>query len=175
MTGPKLWPTVLPARIRGDRYRRAEVRVYDQLKACLDSGWIVFYSRPWLGITPTGAERDGEADFVIVHPRHGFLTLEVKGGGINYDPVVDVWQSRDADGIRHIIKNPFEQARRAKHELLTKLREHRDWPKDRFIRARHAVVFPDAESPPGSLGADMPRELICCRTDLARIDRKSVV
>lgn len=169
MSGPKLWPAVLPPRIRSDRYRRAEVRVYDQLKATLPAGWTVFYSRPWLGITSTGAERDGEADFVIVHPQHGFLTLEVKGGGISYDPVLEAWQSRDSDGIRHNIKNPFEQAKRAKHELLAKLRERRDWPRDRFVRARHGVVFPDVVSPPGNLGADMPRQLICCRPELARI------
>lgn len=169
MSGPKFWPAVLPDRIRMDRYRRAEVRVYDQLKSTLSARWTVFYSRPWLGITSTGAERDGEADFIIVHPQRGFLALEVKGGGISYDPVLDVWQSRDADGIRHNIKNPFDQARRAKHELLAKVRDRRDWPIERFVRARHGVVFPDAESPPGNLGPDMPRELICCRPDLTRI------
>lgn len=169
MNGPKLWPAELAAGVRSDRYRRAEVRVYDRLKATLPAGWTVFYSRPWLGITPSGAERDGEADFVIVHPQRGFLVLEVKGGGISYDPAREAWQSRDAHGIRHNIKNPFGQARRAKHELLEKVQQHRSWPRDRFIRARHGVVFPDAASPPGNLGADMPRELICCRPDLEHI------
>jgi hypothetical protein len=165
-----MWPAVLPERIRKDRYRRAEVRVYDQLNSSLKPGWTVFYSRPWLGISPTGAERDGEADFVVVHPQYGFLALEVKGGGISYDPALDVWQSRDSDGVRHNIKNPFAQAKRAKHELLAKLRERPDWPQNRFVRARHGVIFPDAENPPRNLGPDMPRELICCRPALSHID-----
>lgn len=166
MSGTKMWPAVLPDRIRSDRYRRAEVKVYDQLTATLGPRWTVFYSRPWLGITPTGAERDGEADFVIVHPQRGFLAVEVKGGGISYEPAIDRWQSTDGDGLRHTIKNPFEQARRAKHELLEKVKQRRDWPQNRFVRARHAVIFPDAESPPGNLGADIPREIICCRPGL---------
>jgi hypothetical protein len=164
-----MWPAILPARIRTDRYRRAEVKVYDQLEKSLGPGWTVFYSRPWLGLTPTGGERDGEADFIIVHPQHGFLALEVKGGGISHNPATDAWQSTDSQGIRHTIKNPFAQARRAKHELLEKLKEGRDWPRNRFVRARHAVIFPDAENPPGNLGADMPRELICCRPGLNRL------
>lgn len=170
MSGARMWPARLPQQIRHDRYRQAEVRVYDQLASTLGPGWTVFYSRPWLGITPTGAERDGEADFVIVHPQHGLLALEVKGGGISYDPERELWQSRDKDGIRHNIKNPFDQARRSKYALLDKLRDQRDWPQDRFIRARHGVIFPDAVDPPGSLGADMPRELICCRPGLTHLN-----
>lgn len=169
MSGPRMWPAELPQQIRRDRYRRAEVKVYDQFAAGLTSDWTVFYSRPWLGITATGAEVDGEADFVVAHGRRGFLAVEVKGGGISYDPAGDRWLSRDSDGIRHVIKNPFDQARRAKHALLQKLRECRQWPKARFVRARHAVVFPDSEAPPGDLGVDMPRDLICCRKDLPHL------
>jgi hypothetical protein len=169
MTGPKMWPAVLPASVRSDRYRAAEVKIYDLLKASLGPEWTVYYSRPWVGVTSTGAERDGEADFIVVSPQRGYLALEVKGGGISYDPSTDDWQSRDRDGVRHRIKNPFEQAKKAKYALLEKLKERRDWPNERFVRMRHGVIFPDAENPPGRLGADMPRELICCRPGLADI------
>lgn len=164
-----MWPAALPQQIRRDRHRRAEVKVYDELAATLTPDWTVFYSRPWLGITATGAEVDGEVDFVVAHPQRGFLTLEVKGGGISYDPAQDRWRSKDANGIRHIIKNPFEQARRAKHSLLQKLKESRGWPRDRFVRARHAVVFPDSEKPTADLGADRPLELICSCRDLPHL------
>lgn len=166
-----MWPSRLPAQVLTDRYRAAEVRVFEQLKRSLSSDWVVFYSRPWLGLTPTGAERDGECDFVIAHAKHGFLAVEVKGGGISYDPEKDLWESRDRHGIRHRIKNPVEQARSAKHELLKRLRVQRGWPKKRFIRFRHGVIFPDVDMPPGSLGADRPRALFCCRKDLASIDK----
>lgn len=162
-----MWPAALPAGVREDRYRRAEVGVYDRLAATLGADWTVFYSRPWLGLTPTGAERDGEADFVLAHPKLGFLMLEVKGGGISYDPSTETWRSTDRNAVRHKIKNPFEQAKKAKYGLLEKLRQRRDWPQNRFVRVRHGVIFPDAENPPGGLGADMPRELICCRPGMA--------
>lgn len=169
MSGPRMWPDPLPAPLRSDRFRQAEVKVYDLLRQQLDRHWTVFYSRPWLGLTPTGGEKDGECDFVAVHPEHGFLAIEVKGGGISYDPITETWTSRDRDGIRHVIKNPVEQARKAKHGLLALARQQRSWPRDRFVRARHGVIFPDAESPPGDLGADRPRELFCCRPDLPRL------
>jgi AAA domain/Nuclease-related domain/UvrD-like helicase C-terminal domain len=169
MSGVTMWPTRLPEQVRADRYRRAEVRVYDRLKECLASPWVAFYSRPWLGIMPDGSERDGECDFVIAHPDRGFLAIEVKGGGISFDPAADSWLSTDRDGIRHRIANPVEQARRAKHELLRKLKEQRNWNSRRFIRVRHGVIFPDAASPPGGLGADRPRDLFCCSGDMAEI------
>lgn len=169
MAGPKMWPATLPPQVRSDIYRKAEVRIYDLLREQLDSSWTVFYSRPWLGLTPTGGEKDGECDFVIVHPRYGFLAMEVKGGGIGYDPATDAWVSTDRNGIRHSIKNPVEQARRAKHELLERARQQRMWPAAHFVRARHGVIFPDAVSPPGNLGADRPRDLFCCRPDLPHL------
>lgn len=167
--GPRMWPAVLPAQVREDRYRKAEVRVYDLLRAQLDAGWTVFYSRPWLGLTPTGGEKDGECDFVVVHPDHGYLAIEVKGGGISYNPVDESWVSTDRDGIRHSIKNPVNQAKRAKHELLERAKQQRGWPAGHYIRARHAVIFPDAESLPRNLGADMPRELFCSRPELPQL------
>jgi hypothetical protein len=170
MTGPRMWPAILPSHVRKDPYRNAEVKVYDQLEKQLDSGWTVFYSRPWLGLTATGGEKDGECDFVVVHANHGFLAIEVKGGGISYDPLTDCWMSRDRNSIRHRIKNPVEQARSAKHELLKRVTAQRDWPKNRFIRARHGVIFPDVERPPENLGADRPRHLFCCRSDMVTIN-----
>ncbi|WFU31429.1 NERD domain-containing protein [Bradyrhizobium brasilense] len=169
MSGARMWPARLPRQVRDNEQRRAEVRVYDALESALGPEWIVFYSRPWLGITPYGEEKDGEADFVVVHPVRGFLTIEVKGGGISWDPETDVWISEDRNRIRHVIKNPVEQARSSKHQLFDKVREMPGWPRGRFIRMRHGVVFPDAAGPPGNSGPDRPRELFCCRGELADI------
>ena len=60
-----------------DRQPDSEKRVADLLRALEDS-WDVFQSVIWQG--PRGGRpSDGEADFVLVHPRHGILVLEVKG------------------------------------------------------------------------------------------------
>ena len=168
MAGARMWPAILPRQIRENSLRAAEVKIYDLLAGTLGNEWVVFYSRPWLGITPSGEERDGECDFVVMHPARGYLTLEVKGGAISYDPVTDQWRSIDRNSIRHKIKNPLKQAVASKHQLLRQVKTQNSWP-GRFVRQRHGVVFPDTETPPHNLGADGRREIFCCRDELPNI------
>ncbi|RVL57691.1 nuclease-related domain-containing DEAD/DEAH box helicase [Sinorhizobium meliloti] len=169
MTGARLWPSPLPRLIREDPLRSSEVRVYDLLREQLGPQWTVYYSRPYLKMTPSGAELDGEADFVVVHPDRGMLTIEVKGGEISRDPSSDQWFSRDRHNVLHKIKNPVHQAVSAQHTLIEKVRQLDTWPKGKFIRARHGVILPHVSGPPASLGADMPREIFCCRDELASV------
>jgi hypothetical protein len=169
MTGARMWPTPLPRLIREDPLRSSEVRVYDLLKEQLGPQWTVYYSRPYLKMTPSGAELDGEADFVVVHPDRGMLTIEVKGGEISRDPATEQWFSRDRQNVLHKIKNPVQQAVSAQHTLIEKVRRLDTWPKGKFIRARHGVIFPHVSSLPAALGADMPREIFCCRLELAKL------
>lgn len=163
-----MWPRLLPAAIRAESRRAAEIKVFDALAAQLGPAWTVFYSRPWLGETASGAEIDGEADFVVAHPDHGVLFIEVKGGAINYDPALDRWTSRDRHGINHTIKNPVEQASKSKHTLLKKAREERGWPRGIF-RFRHGVIFPDVQAVPQHMGPDKPRDLFATRPELAHL------
>jgi hypothetical protein len=162
-----MWPRQLPHEVVRNDLRAAERKVYDRLATQLGPEWTVFYSRPWLGLTPSGAEIDGEADFVVAAPHSGFLTLEVKGGAISYDPASEQWLSRDRHGLRHKIKNPVEQARSSKHELLRKLREVSGM-ENHFVRVRHAVIFPDSANPGRDLGPDMPLSLFCFRDEFER-------
>lgn len=163
-----VWPRQLPASIRSESRRSAEIRVYDALSAQIPPGWVVFYSRPWHGETSTGTEIDGECDFVVAHADHGVLFIEVKGGAISYDPAEDQWRSTDRDRIRHKIKNPVKQASDSKHALLAKAKAERGWPPG-FIRFRHGVIFPDVAAVPQHMGADKPRELFATKPDLESI------
>lgn len=160
-----LWPRRLPREIRENPLRSAERTVYQRLAASLDDRWSVFYSRPWLGLSPTGEEIDGEADFIVAHPDEGFLALEVKGGRIDRDPTEDRWTSTDRHGVTRRIKDPIAQARTAKHRIIEKLQESPHW-RPRRIRIRHGVVFPDVTIPARDLGPDMPRRLFCDRDEL---------
>ena len=164
-----MWPRPLPRQIREDPLRSSEVRVYDLLAKQLGPDWTVYYSRPYLKMTPSGQELDGEADFVIVHPVRGLLAIEVKGGEITRDPVTEEWRTRDRDNVVHRIKNPFKQATAAQHSLFDKVRELPSWPKGIYLRTRHGIVFPGTSAPPRDLGPDMPREIFCCRDELPRI------
>ncbi|HHX4294627.1 TPA: NERD domain-containing protein, partial [Pseudomonas aeruginosa] len=157
-----LWPRKLPRSVLDDPRRRAEVRVYNRLAEVLNDTFHVFYSSPWLGTDRLGNEKDGECDFLVAHPDHGILAIEVKGGKeISFDPKDSQWRSTDHGNFVHKIKDPVAQARGAKHEILSRLNRSARWPK-RFIHAAHGVIFPSAGSPRGDLGADRPAWVFCC-------------
>ena len=157
-----MWPRVLPSYVVNNTLRSTEREVFRRLEAALDDSFVVFYSRPWLGLKSDGEEIDGECDFIVAHAKLGFLTLEVKGGAVAYDPQNDRWTSRDRWQVTHNIKNPVGQARSAKHQLLKKLKAYAPNLQKQHIRRRHGVVLPHASAPTGDLGADMPKHIFCC-------------
>lgn len=156
-----MWPRELPLSVRSDWRRQAEVRTYERLRAELDDHFSVFYSRPWLGLDRHGAERDGECDMLVAHPRFGFLALEIKGGGISYVPEQDQWKSRDRNGFTHNIKDPVRQSLRAMHEFAKRLDDSGRW-RTRKAHMAHGVILTDAASPPRDLGLDKPAHIFCC-------------
>lgn len=160
-----MWPRSLPPWVLQDPRRSAERKVYDTLARALDDSWSVYYSRPWWGISPTGGEIDGEADFVVAHPDKGILFLEVKGGLVNHDPKTTKWTSTDRGGITHKIKDPMQQAMKSKHELLKKFSATSSWPKQR-VRLRHGVILPDSDPVDKGLVGSYEQELFCFCTDL---------
>ncbi|MWD26079.1 AAA family ATPase [Aquicoccus sp. SCR17] len=157
-----LWPRAIPRSILEDSRRGAEVRVFNQLAKALDDSFSVFYTRPWVGLDRLGNEIDGECDFLVAHPTHGILAIEVKGGGIEFDPERDQWISVDRGNFPHKIKDPVAQARSAKHEIRRRLKNSRRWI-PRFIHESHAVIFPQSERIKGDLGPDRPRKIFCCQ------------
>ena len=142
----------------------SERRVRAGLEA-LDEQWVIIHGLEWQG-DRNGRPDDGEADFVLVHPSHGIVVFEVKGGRI--DVGQDGWSSIDRDGARHQIKNPFSQAQESKRALLRYLR-NRLGPTPR-IPAGHAVAFPDVRKLP-PLGPQAPDE-ICWR--MQEVDDASI-
>jgi len=67
----------------------SEKKVYQKFQEVLDDRYTFFYSRLWSTITRSGEERDGECDFVVAHPDYGFIAIEVKGGGISHNSIID--------------------------------------------------------------------------------------
>ena len=115
---------------------------------------------PGLGSDRT-AKRLTENAISLSHtPNWGCSRSRLKGGAVAYDPRTDRWTSRDRWKVTHHIKNPVQQARSAKYELLKKLKASPHW-KARRIRARHGVVLPHSSALPGDLGADMPQRMFC--------------
>ena len=150
------------------------MQVYDKLAKVLDDKYYVFHSVRWTNVDDEGRETDGECDFLVAHPVHGILVIEVKGGvQISNDKRADVWSSKDHKGETHEIKNPVRQAISAKHQIRKLLAKSRDWPK-RNMHIAHGVIFPGVAAPEESLGLEVPVELVCCADQLRTGLRKWV-
>lgn len=163
-----MFPSVLPDYVRRDPFREAEVFVYEELRKQLPDSYRCYYSRPWLGLTAQGEEKEGEADFVVAHPDRGFLVIEVKGGGVRRQEGTEQWVSKNRYGITNNIKDPVKQANDSKHALLKKLREYPGW-NGQWVTARHGVILPDCAPQKRDLGAAMPNFLFAFSTDMDRL------
>ena len=140
---------------------QAEAKVY---RACRDQlpDRVVVLHRERILRREGEAATDGEADFLLCDPDAGLLTLEVKGGGVGFDPAADNWSSIDAEGSEHPIKDPFRQAKKAKFAVLAKLGQHRRWPQCGVgkVLVGHAVVFPDVDELEPLCQARILREIV---------------
>jgi hypothetical protein len=156
----KMWPIKIPADIRENILRSTEVSVFEKFEKEMDDSFVVFYSRPWLGLSRFGEEIDGECDFFVAHREYGLLSIEVKGGGVSYDPETETWKTQNRDGIKFKIKNPVNQAKSSKYQIVKKLNKSPLW-RSRKIRIAHAVILPHSEVPERDLGADAPLDIFC--------------
>lgn len=149
----------------------AERRFYEACRTQLPADWTVLFSTPWIGTTPTGRKYDGEADFVLLVPTLGMLVVEVKGGGVAFDPVAGKWESVDREGERHAIKDPFRQATAEKHQLIKILQGDGRWRKAHPGRllAGHAVFLADVDRPGVAMSPESPAAIVGGRNDLSQL------
>lgn len=134
----------------------SERMVYEALRA-LPKGYVVLHSFPWL--RPLRAQkgeplREGEADFVVLHPERGMLVLEVKGGRVEL--IERTWRREGKE-----LRDPFDQARRSRYALLDALEERTAKRINRSMFTHgDVVVFPHTQfSTPLPVNSD-PRVLI---------------
>lgn len=138
----------------------SERSVAEALCAQLPPEVVVFHSYPWL--RPERHElsgkvnlHEGEADFVILHPRFGILVVEVKGGHVYYDQRTMRWERH---GARHEMKDPFVQAAKTMHALEATAKARYFKNELPFVRG-YCAVFPDCEwtgtAPPGAVNANL--------------------
>ena len=123
---------MIPAECDLNRRPVSEQIVFSIIKENLSDEWKVFHSFDYLTRDLSYKLWDGEIDFLLFHPRHGFLVIEVKGGAISYRDGQWFQEERRID--------PVEQAKRNKYAVLRLL-------EDRLFKAipmkfAHAVCFP---------------------------------
>lgn len=151
----------------------AERKLYEALRSGLGDDFLVLHSVKWIAKPRGAGPRDGEVDFLICHPKHGLLVVEVKGGGVILDYATRRFASIDRHGDEHEITNPFEQAMRGKFAILEKLKESPFWQKLGLgrIPLGHAAFFPDVDGVGGLVGPDAPLDIIGGRQDITLISQ----
>lgn len=150
MSKSKVYPEYIP-----ENCSRAELKVRNAIEN--SEGLVAVHQVNWQTIR-NGKPSDGEADFVILVPELGIITLEVKGGGIDVEK--GRWYSTDRHGTRHDIKNPVEQAKDSKFALIHFI--NKSCPRLKNIKIVHAVAFPDITFS-SDLGMDCPRNIVLDR------------
>ena len=170
----RLVPQVDPAQIDLDPERRVAEALCEQLPNSV----IVFHSYPWLRpereLNRPGSRnvlREGEADFVIVHPRYGIMVVEVKGGHLKYDPASQSW---DREGATHRVKDPFDQAARNMRAIEAQLQQRSfgSYSQLPFARAR-CVIFPHCNYI-GSVPPGAHESILFGASDLGNLGQKIV-
>ena len=147
---------------------QGEAKVYRALRDNLPNDYVVLFQVGWILRREEDRARDGETDFLICHPKHGYLCVEVKGGGVGFDAAAGEWFSIDRHRRRHGIKDPVGQALRAKYSIRSKLDEHPRWRSlspGNVLRG-HAVFFPDIGDADALSRADLPAALVGAAADL---------
>jgi hypothetical protein len=167
---PKLIPTLSETQIREIK-SRAEQRFYNACRDQLSNEWLVVHSIPFV-ITVSDAPRDGEADFVFFSPSKGILVVEIKGGGVEYDPTRGMWSSTDVDGKVHPIKDPFQQGVIEKKAILNSIKNDSRWPRLRIskLNCGHAVFLLDIDDIKPLEMLESPCEIMGCRSDLRSLE-----
>lgn len=84
---------MIPKQPKTGTQSQAERRLFAAFESQLPLDYTVFHSVSWQLRDPSSGVKDGETDFLVVHPDFGILIVEVKGGPIRYDGQQDQWYS----------------------------------------------------------------------------------
>lgn len=144
---------------------KSEIPVFNALRDQLPGEWEAYHQVSWLIRDHAEGSADGEIDFVLCHPDHGILCLEVKGKGV--ESRHGEW-SRVYEGKRERIKDPFLQAIDHTHALRRKIAKVPGW-KNRKLFTGHGLVFPMITIHQLALGPDADTEILVDRHGVADI------
>jgi len=143
----------------------SEKVVWNALRVGLPEPWAVIHSLNY--VAQSGQKRrEGEVDFLLIHPKVGIIALEAKGDAeVTNGP--EGWAFKNHKGEWRKGKSPFEQASTGARELNTFL--SKEAPELGNVPFGHGVVFPSFTEEE-SRGPEAPREIIIDREQLSDIE-----
>ena len=148
-----------------DLKSKAERKVFEALRDQLPDEWSVFHSASVIYRDHAQGARDDEGDFVLCHPDHGIVCLEVKGGGLECQHGT-FYRLPAGGGPRERMRDPFGQALDHRYALQRKIAEVEGWEDDDLLLV-HALAFPDISVHKLVLGPDAPPQIVADRNDLS--------
>ena len=138
--------------------------MFRMLKDHLDENWNVYYSVALLTKKDGGKAKDGEIDFVLVHPERGIVCVEVKGTVKHED---GQWQER-VNGHWKPSRDPGDQVTGHLKSLQRLISERLGWQYNK-IRISRLVALTDSALGDGPVAPDLPREVVADQTDIFKI------
>lgn len=150
-TGPWVWPE--DPKLTNASERDVWNRLTDQLP---DGAYLLGNLRL------SDRNKNHEIDALVLIPGLGAVALEVKGGGVSWDPQRG-WSITRDDGVKAI--DPVGQARASMYALRNKIEHDPRWGSRDRIRWAHGVVTPFTEFGPEFELAELPRWMLHDRLD----------
>lgn len=155
---------MIPSQCPPETASQAEKDLFEALRHGLDRHYTVIHSVPWLSDEHRRL-REGECDFLILHPEHGMLAVETKSGEIRYDGASRSW----IRGESQIVDDPFLQAERSVHELNHRLCDRLLAWRMAGVPFGYAVVLPHADRFRGALPPHVHPDILILRPELPRL------
>lgn len=165
----RMYPADGPAQ---DTWSDGERLLYEVLRRDLSDDYHVIHSTSWRAPKEHGRMGAGEADYIIVHPRHGILVVEVRGGAISVDSRAKRWSSKTLCGNNRSetrrITDPLRQGLYSISVLWHYLRQDEQTkPYAEQYRVGYAAWFPDMEWPHMKVSRAWPYDVPLDIRDLA--------
>ena len=129
---------MIPAECDLEQRPLSEQIVFNAIKKYLSKEWKVFHAFDYISRDKENKIFDGEIDFLLYLPDHGFIVIEVKGGQISHK---DGQWLQDGHKI-----DPVKQACKNKYAVLELLQQRLG--KAIPLKFAHAVCFPSCEQQP---------------------------
>lgn len=131
----RMIPDIDPASIENEgerRFYQAALELADDFTVCYS---YLYHQREG------EEERFKEIDFVVVHPRMGYMTVEVKQGMISY--CNGAWYEFKNGQEKTLGKDPLKQAQEGMFAILGEYRKRSG--KAKFpLKIRYAFCFPES-------------------------------
>ncbi len=134
----------------------------------LDDEFVVFHSVPWVHVASQQL-RQGECDFLILHPYLGFFSIETKPGDIRYDAGSGLWSR--ADG-QHLKSDPYLQAQKSAHSISQLFSQKIKGWKEQQLPFGYAVYFCGADHVLGHLPTHALPALTLLQGDIPHLQQR---